>query len=89
EEKSFCLENIVHLTSDDELKFVVATENDLDFTAEFIRNHLGENRSVINISPADRMMTPARCASFILNEGINARINLQLHKIIWPDGEEK
>jgi 7-carboxy-7-deazaguanine synthase len=89
EEKSFVEKNIPQLTPHDELKFVIAGKADIDFTNAFI-GRFGESINCpINISPAEGAMTAAQCVSFILDSGINARLNLQLHKIIWPKGEPK
>jgi len=89
EGSSFLKSNLSHMTPDDEIKFVVGSDEDLRFTSDFIRHSLNGAHPVINISPSEGMMTAARCASFILDDNINARINLQLHKIVWPDGEKK
>ena len=86
---SFLMSNLDHLTDDDEMKFVVGTGEDMHFTSDFITRHFKDSRIVINISPSDGVITAAECASFILDGGLNVRMNLQMHKIIWPEGELK
>ena len=86
---SFLMSNLDHLRDDDEMKFVVGTEEDMRFTADFITRHFKDSRIVINISPSEGVITAAQCADFILGGGFNVRMNLQLHKIIWPEGELK
>jgi 7-carboxy-7-deazaguanine synthase len=86
---SFLMDTINTLTERDEIKFVVSRDEDLTFAKDFITRHLSATRSVINISPVRGAITPARVASFILDEKLSVRLNLQLHTIVWPEGEPR
>ena len=93
---TFRLENLQYLTARDEVKFVVASRKDYEFSREFIREHAlsGKVASVI-LSPAFRKdATGARDAShclldlrelaeWMLADGLHARLGLQIHKFIW------
>ena len=82
------LENLNELHDKDELKFVIAGQNDYVY-AKKILNRIPEGLSekiVINFSPLWGMMEPALLADWILNDRLTVRLNIQLQKIIWPPG---
>jgi 7-carboxy-7-deazaguanine synthase len=93
---TFRVENLQHLTPRDEVKFVLASRADYEFAREFIREHglNGQSASVI-LSPAFRkdasgsrdtshcLLDPRELAEWMLADGINARLGLQIHKFIW------
>ena len=91
EEGSFLAENLRHLTPGDELKFVVADLADYDYYRKFIEKNAGlvKDGVTVNISPVLGKMDPAALAEMMLADGLDARLNLQLHAIIWPGGEKK
>jgi 7-carboxy-7-deazaguanine synthase len=80
--------NIRHLTQNDELKFVVGERSDFDWACDLIRRYDITSRvgSVI-FSPVHHKISNADLAGWVLNCGIRVRLQLQLHKIIWPDKE--
>ncbi|HEX6280158.1 MAG TPA: hypothetical protein VFZ49_09125, partial [Pyrinomonadaceae bacterium] len=76
--------NLELLRSDmDEVKFVVADLPDWEFAKEIIEKHDLTNRcKEILISPVHGIdMRPI--AEAVSLSGLNARLNLQLHKYIW------
>jgi len=93
---TFRLENLQHLTARDEVKFVVASRKDYEFSREFIREHAlsGKVASVI-LSPAFRkdatgardashcLLDPRELAEWMLADGLHVRLGLQIHKFIW------
>jgi 7-carboxy-7-deazaguanine synthase len=93
---TFREENLQHLTARDELKFVVASRTDYEFARDFVRKHglNGKSTSVI-LSPAFRkdatgsrdtshcLLDPRELAEWMLADGLNARLGLQIHKFIW------
>jgi 7-carboxy-7-deazaguanine synthase len=89
-------QNLQHLTARDEVKFVLASRNDYEFAREFIREHeLSGKVGCIILSPAFRkdatgardashcLLDPRELAEWILEDGLNARLGLQIHKFIW------
>ena len=42
----------------------------------------------ILFSPVSGEMAPAKLAEWILEDSLNVRLHLQLHKIIWPSKEK-
>ncbi len=79
---SFLHENLYELTSHDELKFVVGTEEDYLFVRDFINRFLPEPPCVLNVSPVFGMMDCSRLVSGILEDGLPVRLNIQLHKLM-------
>jgi 7-carboxy-7-deazaguanine synthase len=93
---SFRLENLTSLTPRDEVKFVVSSRRDYEFAREFIREHdLNRRKIPVILSPAFRkdaagtrdvshcLLDPQDLAHWMLEDGLNARLGLQIHKFIW------
>jgi len=74
------------LAPHDEVKFVVCSEDDWRWSLDVVRRHRLAGRVAILVSPVHGAVDPKDVARWILESGIPARMNLQLHKIIWgPD----
>ena len=93
---SFRMENLQALTKRDEVKFVLSDRADYEFARDFIRAQaLGEKAGQILLSPAFRKTpTPLRTAEnmaldprlvvdWMLEDGLPARLFLQIHKFVW------
>ena len=78
-------ENIRHLTPKDEVKFVVANREDFDWACGIIvRYGLTERAGVVLFSPVFGALPYAELARWVLDCGLPVRMQLQLHKHIWP-----
>jgi 7-carboxy-7-deazaguanine synthase len=88
ESESFQMENLKYLSENDELKFLVSDKNDFDFSFNFIKENMNKIKAVINFSPVFGDITPAELSSLIIGNRLNARLNLQLHKLIWQEVPE-
>ena len=83
---SFLTENLARLRPGDELKFVVATWEDLDFTQAFRREQPIPPGVVCRVSPAWGMLDLPELARRLLAGGSDLALGLQLHKQVWgPD----
>lgn len=93
---SFRPENLNALTQNDEVKFVLADRADYEFAREFVREHGLESRARdVLFSPAFRkdaapdrdasncLLDPRDLVEWILADGLNVRLGLQIHKFIW------
>lgn len=80
-----CWANVQALTSGDEVKFVIADREDYEFAAETLGEYGLTDRCVVLFSPVGGILDPAELAKWILSDRLNVRLNLQLHRIIWPD----
>lgn len=80
-------ENIELLTDNDQVKFVLCGRADYDWAKDLIRRH-DLARFEILLSPVCGAVEPRKLASWILEDKLQARVNLQIHRIIWPEGEK-
>ncbi len=80
-------DNLDRLRSHDEIKFVLTDRADYDWATGTIRKHRLLERHIVHMSPAYGIMEPRRLASWILEDGLGVRLQLQLHKYIWPGVE--
>ena len=72
------------LTCRDELKFVLADRADYEFARHAVRNRLPPRGFVVLFSVVHGRLPPARLAEWILSDGLDVRLQLPLHRIIWP-----
>ncbi len=77
--------NFAHLTEHDEVKFVIDGREDYDFARRTVAEHTLLKRCEVIFSPAGGRLDAATLAKWILADGLDVRLGLQLHKIIWPD----
>jgi len=76
--------NLDHLTRSDELKLVLASEADYQWAKSVVATrHLAERCPVL-FSPVPDSLDPALLAGWILRDQLPVRLQLQLHKFIWP-----
>ncbi len=81
--------NIAHLTSQDEVKFVIGTREDFDYAQNVIREYqLTQRTEKIYFSPVADTLPFADLAAWMIEAETPARFQLQLHKIIWPNIEK-
>jgi len=93
---SFNLANLDALTERDEIKFVLADRADYEFARDFTRQQdLTARVNSVIFSPAFRkdargardashcLLDPQQLAEWILEDGLNVRLGLQIHKFIW------
>jgi 7-carboxy-7-deazaguanine synthase len=78
------VENFLYLNEKDVCKFVISNEDDLDWAKHFIEEHLSSNPNIY-FSPVTPGMDPKALAELILRDGLNVRLQLQLHKYLWGD----
>ncbi len=72
----------------DEIKFVVASREDFDWALNCIREHNLEGKNTLLFSPAWGLVKPQDLVIWLLDSGIQARLNLQLHKYIWSPNKK-
>lgn len=83
ENSKMCLENFSSTCPRDVIKFVVGNEEDLNQMKTICSSyHL--NTSVF-VSPVFGQIDPEEIVQYLLNNRLNqVRLQLQIHKIIWP-----
>jgi 7-carboxy-7-deazaguanine synthase len=75
-------DNLKRLRPGDEVKFVLADRGDFDWAVETLGRKKMPDVPVL-FSPAYGFLTPAECAKWILGNGLNVRMQVQLHRIVW------
>lgn len=78
-----CWDNLDFLKPSDEIKFVIASERDFRWAEQIIRDHGLDRRFSILLSPVFDAVTPVQLAQWLLESGLQVRMQLQLHKFIW------
>ena len=80
------LANLAHLRRGDEVKFVVADRMDYEWARTMI-NDSSYPRAVVEslLSPVGGKLEARELAAWMTDDKLDARLNLQLHKVIWPD----
>jgi 7-carboxy-7-deazaguanine synthase len=76
--------NFDALREGDELKFVVQDRTDFDFALDVVRTRSLEGRVPLLFSPVHGKLEAAELARWMLDTGLRARLQLQLHKLLWP-----
>jgi 7-carboxy-7-deazaguanine synthase len=75
--------NVEHLKQTDEVKFVVGTREDFDWSLEMIDRHGINRRCPVLMSVVYGVLSPLALAEWILESRADVRMQLQLHKYIW------
>ena len=82
------LENLQRMSSSDQVKFVISSRHDYRYAKKIMA------RIPAKVPPGNVLFSPVRdrlpgreLAAWILEDGLRARLQLQLHKVIWPDIE--
>jgi len=83
---SFLELNFNHVKRSDQVKFVITSREDFDWAVDMVRTRGLEERCALLFSPASGMVAPKILAGWLLESGVRARLNLQLHKYIWGPG---
>jgi len=77
-------ENVADLRPADNVKIVVADRTDFDWAVKVIAEHGITDRCPVFLSPVHGELEPAELAAWMLESGTPARLQLQLHKLLWP-----
>jgi len=82
-EKKNLYENINYLKPVDELKFVIGSREDYDWTIDMMKKYNLENKCKILFSVVFGKLEPVQLVNWILEDKLNVRFQLQMHKFIW------
>ncbi|MFH2043873.1 MAG: radical SAM protein [Pseudomonadota bacterium] len=80
------LDNLNKLGKKDQVKFIMGNRNDYDFAKKIVKQ-IPEifPRGNILFSPIYNTIELSDLAKWILKDKLSVRLQIQLHKIIWPD----
>ncbi len=71
----------------DEVKFVITNRDDFDWACDLVTGHHLLDRCPVLFSAALPDLSPSVLADWILASGLPLRLQVQLHKILWPHEE--
>ena len=79
--------NLDLLKAADELKFVIADRADYDWSRDLVRSRALAARCAVLFSPVHGRLPPGLLAGWVLEDGLPVRVQVQLHKYLWPGVE--
>jgi 7-carboxy-7-deazaguanine synthase len=79
------LSNIEILWPGCEVKFVIASLKDYQFAKDFCRVHDLTSRTHVLFSPVVALMDPTKLVEMILQDGLDVRFQLQLHRVLYGE----
>jgi 7-carboxy-7-deazaguanine synthase len=76
-------ENTDYLKKDDEVKFVIGNHEDYDWMKEIISKYELQNKCALLASVVFGKLEPLTLVNWILEDKLEVRFQLQMHKFIW------
>jgi 7-carboxy-7-deazaguanine synthase len=84
EEAHNCWDNMTRLAPHDEVKFVIRDRADYEYAKDVVaRYSLAGRCAAVLVSPVHGTLHPRDLAAWMLEDRIQVRLQLQLHKYIW------
>jgi 7-carboxy-7-deazaguanine synthase len=77
-------ENMLTLRAGDELKFVIADRADYEWAVDILRERALLQKATILFSAVADRLPAGELARWVLADRLPVRVQLQLHKILWP-----
>ncbi len=81
--------NLDCLDGRDEIKIVIASRGDYEWARDVVRQRQIDAICPVLISPAQGLLEARSLADWILEDGLNVRFQLQLHKLLWSNMQGK
>ena len=78
-------ENINFLREKDQVKFVLCNREDYMWAKDIVNQYNLENRCSVLFSPSYEQLGARQLAEWIVDDKLNIRFQLQLHKVLWGD----
>ena len=82
-------ENIQYLTRQDQVKFVIANNEDYEWSKSIVSQYQLASRCQPLFSPVMGEQSPTELADKILRDQLPVRFQIQLHKYLWQDAQGK
>lgn len=77
------LANLEVLTPHDQLKFVLCSRADYEWARDLLRDRAGPLPAQVLFSPVWGEVAPRDLAEWILEDRLDVRLQVQLHKVLW------
>jgi 7-carboxy-7-deazaguanine synthase len=76
--------NLDLLKGTDEVKFVIDGRGDYEWARALVRERRIADRCTVLFSPVHGALDPGALGRWILDDGLPVRLQVQLHKYLWP-----
>jgi 7-carboxy-7-deazaguanine synthase len=76
--------NLDRLRAADEVKFVIDGRADYEWAREVVLGRQLAARCTVLFSPVHGVLDPGTLGRWILDDGLAVRLQVQLHKVLWP-----
>jgi 7-carboxy-7-deazaguanine synthase len=78
-------QNIETIKSHDQIKFVICDRNDYDWSVSKLEEFELNKKCEVLFSPIHGELKPAQLADWIIEDNLNVRMQIQMHKYLWGD----
>jgi 7-carboxy-7-deazaguanine synthase len=85
EERRNRFENLELLRADEQVKFVICDRADFEWSRNLVREKNLHQKCTVLFSPSHGQVEPRDLAQWILDERLQVRLQVQLHKYLWGD----
>jgi 7-carboxy-7-deazaguanine synthase len=79
--------NLDRLKPSDEAKFVIADRRDYEWARDVVKARALHEKCPVLFSPVHGALDPGALGRWILDDGLPVRLQVQLHKYLWPGVE--
>lgn len=76
-------ENLAELRSHDQVKFVIGDRDDYKYARDVLATH--EIPTTVWMNPVWGVCEPSEIADWVLGDGLDVRVGVQLHKFLWGE----
>ena len=77
--------NLEHLLPHDQVKIVIASRADYEWARDIVAEHRITSRCMVLFSTVHGAIQPRELAEWIIEDKLDVRFQLQLHKLLWND----
>ncbi len=84
EERANLWSNLPLLKAKDEVKFVIASRRDYEWSREVVKKYGLDRVCPVLFSPVWGSVEPRDLIAWILEDRLPVRFQLQMHKVVWP-----
>ena len=78
-------ENLALLTAHDQIKFVICSREDYDWSRSIVAEHRMAERCDVLFSPSKSEISARDLADWIVQDRLPVKFQMQLHKLLWND----
>ena len=85
EEKNMRWDNLNHVSAKDEIKFVICNRADYDWAKAKMAELKLDEKCPVLFSPSFHDLKADELASWVLQDKLSVRMQIQMHKILWGE----